>query len=73
VAGRLFSAIEVAQEIDGKLVPRGSIGTGFSLEEMEEIAQRVAANPHGVKIKARSQGLTESGLLWHARFLEFSS
>jgi hypothetical protein len=73
VAGRLFSAIEVAQEIDGKLVPRGSIGTGFSLEEMEEIARRVAANPHGVKIKARSQGLTESGLLWHARFLEFSS
>lgn len=73
VAGRPFSAIEVAREIEGKLVPVGTVGTGFSIEEMEEISRRYATNPHGVKIKVRSQGLTESGLLWHARFLEFSS
>ncbi len=71
VAGRPFSAIEVAQEIDGKLVPIGTVGTGFSGEEMQEIARRYEANPKSVKIKVRSQGLTESGKLWHARFLEF--
>ena len=70
VAGRPFSAIEVAQEIDGKLVPIGTVGTGFSSGEMQEIARLYDANPLGVKIKVRSQGLTESGKLWHARFLE---
>ncbi|WP_293126313.1 ATP-dependent DNA ligase [Microcoleus sp. bin38.metabat.b11b12b14.051] len=70
VAGRPFSAIEVAQEIDGKLVPIGTVGTGFSSGEMQEIARLYEANPRGIKIKVRSQGLTESGKLWHARFLE---
>jgi len=70
VAGRPFSAIEVAQEIAGKLVPIGTVGTGFSSGEMQEIARLYEANPRGVKIKVRSQGLTESGKLWHARFLE---
>ncbi|MCC3500726.1 MAG: ATP-dependent DNA ligase [Microcoleus sp. PH2017_40_RAT_O_B] len=70
VAGRPFSAIEVAQEINGKLVPIGTVGTGFSSGEMLEIARLYEANPRGVKIKVRSQGLTESGKLWHARFLE---
>ena len=71
VAGRPFSAIKVAQEIDGKLVPMGTVGTGFSGEEMQEIARRYEVNQKNVKIKVRSQGLTESGKLWHARFLEF--
>ncbi|MEG5065717.1 ATP-dependent DNA ligase [Microcoleus sp. B3-A4] len=71
VAGRPFSAVKVAQEIDGKLVPVGSVGTGFSGEEMQEIARLYEANPKSVKIKVRAQGLTESGKLWHARFLEF--
>lgn len=71
VAGRPFSAIKVAQEIDGKLVPMGTVGTGFSGEEMQEIARRYEVDPKSVKIKVRSQGLTESGKLWHARFLEF--
>ena len=71
VAGRPFSAIEVAQEIAGKLVPIGTVGTGFSGEEMQQIARLYEANPRGVKIKVRSQGLTESGKLWHARFLDF--
>ncbi|MEG4275612.1 MULTISPECIES: ATP-dependent DNA ligase [unclassified Microcoleus] len=71
VAGRPFSAVKVAREIDGKLVPVGTVGTGFSGEEMQEIARLYEANPKSVKIKVRSQGLTESGKLWHARFLEF--
>lgn len=71
VAGRPFSAVKVAQEINGKLVPVGTVGTGFSGEEMQEIARLYEANPKSVKIKVRSQGLTESGKLWHARFLEF--
>ncbi|MCU0545834.1 MAG: ATP-dependent DNA ligase [Oscillatoriaceae cyanobacterium Prado104] len=71
VAGRPFSAIEVAREIDGKLVQLGTVGTGFSLEEMQEIARLHEVNPGQVKIKVRSQGFTESGKLWHARFLEF--
>lgn len=70
VAGRPFSAVKVAQEIDGKLVPVGTVGTGFSAGEMQEIARLYEANPKSVKIKVRSQGLTESGKLWHARFLE---
>ncbi|MEG4418859.1 ATP-dependent DNA ligase [Microcoleus sp. LAD1_D5] len=71
VAGRPFSAVKVAQEMDGKLVPVGTVGTGFSAGEMLEIARLYEANPKSVKIKVRSQGLTESGKLWHARFLEF--
>ena len=39
VAGRPFSAVKVAQEIDGTLVPVGTVGTGFSGEEMQEIAR----------------------------------
>ncbi|MEZ2236936.1 ATP-dependent DNA ligase [Microcoleus sp.] len=70
VAGRPFSAIEVAQENQGKLVPMGAVGTGFSATEMQEISRLYEANPKNVKIKVRSQGLTESGKLWHARFLE---
>lgn len=72
VAGRPFSAIMVAQDIEGKLVAMGSVGTGFSQEDMQEIARRHAANPGKVKIVVRSQGLTENGKLWHGRFVGFS-
>jgi ATP-dependent DNA ligase len=68
-AGRPFGAIKVAQEVDGKLVSFGSVGTGFSQADMEEIAQRHAAKPGAVKITVRSQGLTETGKLWHGRFV----
>lgn len=70
-AGRPFSAIKVAQEIKGKLVPIGSVGTGFTQEDMLEIARRHAATPGSVKITVRSQGLTETGKLWHGRFVGF--
>ena len=67
--GRPFGAIKVAQEVDGKLVSMGSVGTGFSQADMAEIAQRHAATPGSVKITVRSQGLTETGKLWHGRFI----
>jgi len=69
--GRLFGAIEVAKEVDGKLVPIGSVGAGFALSDMHEIIRRHDANPSKVRVKVRTQGLTESGQLWHGRFLEF--
>jgi bifunctional non-homologous end joining protein LigD len=69
VAGRPFSALNVAQEVNGKLVPMGSVGTGFSQSDMEEIARRHLVNPGSVKITVRCQGLTERGKLWHARFI----
>ncbi|BDA65881.1 hypothetical protein CAL7716_000470 [Calothrix sp. PCC 7716] len=69
VAGRPFSALNVAQEVKGKLVPMGSVGTGFSQHDMEEIARRHSANPGSVKITVRCQGLTERCKLWHVRFI----
>ena len=67
--GRPFGAIAVAQEINGKLVPIGSVGTGFSQAYMAEITRRHQMNPGGVKITVRCQGLTETGKLWHGRFV----
>ncbi|BAZ31504.1 DNA ligase [Cylindrospermum sp. NIES-4074] len=69
--GRPFSAIIVAQEMEGKLVPMGLVGTGFTQQDMVEIARRHAGNPGGVKITVRSQGLTENGKLWHGRYVGF--
>lgn len=70
--GRPFGAIEVAKELNGKLVPLGLVGTGFAFSDMHEIVRRHAVSPGKVKIKVRTQGLTESGQLWHGRFLEFT-
>lgn len=67
--GRPFGAISVAREINGKLVPMGSVGTGFSQADMQQIASLHAANPGAVKITVRSHGLTETGKLWHGRFI----
>ncbi|MBD2385808.1 ATP-dependent DNA ligase [Cylindrospermum sp. FACHB-282] len=68
---RPFSAIMVAQEKEGKLVPMGLVGTGFTQQDMLEIVRRHGANPGGVKITVRTQGLTESGKLWHGRYVGF--
>jgi len=70
---RPFGAIEVAKEVDGFLVPLGLVGAGFALSDMHELVRRHAANPNRVKITVRTQGLTESGQLWHGRFLAFCS
>lgn len=67
--GRPFSAAIVAQEVEDKLVPRGSVGTGFSLKDMQEITNRHTAKPGSVKITVRCSALTENGNLWHGRFV----
>jgi len=36
--GRPFGAIEVAKEVDGKLVPLGSVGAGFALSHILHLA-----------------------------------
>ncbi len=69
--GRPFGAIEVAKEVDGFFVSLGSVGAGFALSDMLEVVRRHAASPGQVRIKVRTQGLTESGQVWHGRFLEF--
>jgi ATP-dependent DNA ligase len=70
VEGRAFGAIEVArQEEGGQLTPMGSVGTGFTLEEMNRLASRFKAKENGIlMIKVTSQGLTENGQLRHARY-----
>jgi len=67
--GRPFSAAIVAQEVENKLVLRGSVGTGFSLKDMREIVRRHTVKPGSVKITVRCLGLTENGNLWHGRFI----
>lgn len=46
----------------------GSVGTGFSQEDMKEIDEKFNSGEE-LKITVRSQGLTETGRLWHARFI----
>lgn len=70
VAGRPFGAIEVAEsKPDGAGRSLGRVGTGFSQEDAVEIATLVARHPEGLRILVRHQGRTETGMLWHARFL----
>lgn len=67
--GRPFNAAIVAQEVEDKLVPRGSLAIGFPLKDMQEIVRRHTAKPGSVKITVRCLGLTENGNLWHGRFI----
>lgn len=67
-ADRPFGAIRVGMYVQGELVPMGSIGTGYTRAEMEEIAQAHAATPGQVVITVGSQGTTEKGKLWQGRY-----
>ncbi|MEO0685484.1 MAG: ATP-dependent DNA ligase [Cyanobacteria bacterium J06649_11] len=67
--GRPFNAAIVAEEVEDKLVPRGSLVAGFSLEDMREIVRLHIVKPGSVKITVRCSGLTENGNLWQARFI----
>jgi hypothetical protein len=70
VAGRPFSAIAVsARYPDGSLRPVGKVGTGFDAQDAAELADLVGRHPEGLRILVRHQGRTETGMLWHARFL----
>lgn len=64
---RAFAAIEIAR--DGIAI--GKVGTGYTLEEMGQIARRFTAGP--LNIKVVSQGFTETGQVWHGRFDGFAT
>lgn len=68
-AGRAFGAIEVSAFSNGELVKLGSVGTGFTQEEARVLAALHQANPGGVVIEIATQGFTEGGQVWHARYL----
>jgi ATP-dependent DNA ligase len=71
VPGRPFGAIEVAESCpDGAGKPVGRVSTGFDGQDAAEIAALVARHPEGLRILVRHQGRTETGMLWHARFLK---
>ncbi len=70
VKGRPFGAIEVAARYpDGSLRPVGKVGTGFDASDAAELATLVARHPEGLRIIVRHQGRTETGMLWHARYI----
>ena len=70
VKGRPFGAIEVsARYPDGSLRPVGKVGTGFDASDAAELATLVARHPEGLRIIVRHQGRTETGMLWHARYV----
>jgi bifunctional non-homologous end joining protein LigD len=69
--GRPFGAMEVGMKEGPSIVPIGSVGTGYTVDEMHEIARRHLAKPGQVKVLIKSQGLTEGQQLWHARFVDF--
>ncbi len=72
-AERAFGAIRVGEYINGRLVEIGSIGTGYTRAQMEEIAAAHAAAPGQVVITVGSQGRTEGGRLWQGRFCDLRS
>lgn len=57
---------------DGTVVDVGSVGSGFDAPEMQKICALHTANPGSVRIKVRCQGRTETGKLWHPRFIDFA-
>ena len=68
--GRAFGAIEVGAFCNGELKALGSVGTGFTQEEMRVLAMLHAANPGGVVIEVCTQGFTENGKLWQPRYVD---
>lgn len=71
---RPFGALKVSETSGqtGELVPVGSVGSGFSASDYNLIVTGFQkAREAGVpfEIEVRTQGRTETGKLWHARFL----
>ena len=68
--GRPFGAIEVGERVNGGIVPIGSIGTGYTVDEMWKIRSCCEeARPGSAVIRIATQGRTESGKVWHGRYL----
>ncbi len=65
---RGFGALSVGvYGADGKLRSLGDVGTGFNEDEQMEILRRVLAGEQMV-VTVQTQGRTENGQLWAARF-----
>jgi bifunctional non-homologous end joining protein LigD len=63
--GRLFGAIEVSADREGKQ-PMGKIGTGFDATDQAFIVKKFRSGPYQIEVEA--QGLTEGGKLWLGRY-----
>ena len=63
---RLFASMNVAEEVDGELVPVGKVGTGFDAAAQKEIMAKVSCGNFNVLVD--TQGRTASGKLMHARY-----
>ena len=63
---RLFGSIEVAEEINGELVPVGKVGSGFDLTSQKEIMAKISLG--NFKVFVGTQGRTAAGKLMHARY-----
>lgn len=63
---RLFASMNVAEEIGGKLVPVGKVGTGFDAAAQKEIMAKVSRGNFNVLVD--TQGRTAAGKLMHARY-----
>ncbi len=67
VEGRPFGAIEVTDSAGNSL---GKIGTGFSIEDQKSIEFDFTNRRKEMKIEVRAQRYTETGKLWHARYIK---
>ncbi len=63
---RLFASMNVAEEVDGELVPVGKVGTGFDAAAQKEIMAKASCGNFNVLVE--TQGRTASGKLMHARY-----
>ena len=63
---RLFGSMKVAEEVDGKLVTVGKVGTGFDGAAQKEIMAKVSFG--NFKVLVDTQGRTASGKLMHASY-----
>ena len=63
---RLFGSMNVAEEVDGELVPVGKVGTGFDAAAQKEIMAKVSSGNFNVLVE--TQGRTAAGKLMHARY-----
>jgi bifunctional non-homologous end joining protein LigD len=64
-----FGSAKVSVKKNGRFIPIGSIGTGFTEKERKEIARLHETNPGTVVITIRFQGWTEYEKVWHGRFI----
>ncbi len=62
--GHFIGGFEIADNEGNSL---GSIGTGYSREDQQEILRRFQAG--NARCVIRSQGRTETGKVWHGRFI----